>query len=367
MARKLAVDLFLFGPVVLLVALGLLMIYSASAMQIYLPSAGGPSQPLFFVFKQAIAVLLGALLTLGAVKLDYRRLNDPRLVAFGLGGLVLALMAVLFRAPINGTRRWIDLGVMSVQPSEFAKIGLGGALAALLSRREGELDDVKRTLLPVAGLLALLGGLVLLQPDFGTALSYFAIAGAMLFYAGLRLSWFAGGALLALPALVAYAWSAPYRRARILSFLHPESDPLGSGYQALQSLIAVGTGGLSGLGLGDGKQKLFFLPYPYTDFIYAIVGEELGLIGCAVVLALFGIVFARGMRAAVNAPDGFGRLLGVGLAVMIVVQALVNISVVLALLPTKGIPLPFLSYGGSALWADLLAVGILLNVSQHAP
>ncbi len=367
MARKLAVDLFLFGPVVLLVALGLLMIYSASAMQIYLPSAGGPSQPLFFVFKQAVAVLLGALLVFGAVKLDYRRLNDLRLVAFGLGGLVLALVAVLFRAPINGTRRWIDLGVLSVQPSEFAKIGLVVALAALLSRREGELDDVKRTLLPAAGLLGLLGGLVLLQPDFGTALSYFAIAGAMLFYAGLRFRWFAGAALLALPALVAYAWSAPYRRARILAFLHPESDPLGTGYQALQSLIAVGTGGLSGLGLGDGKQKLFFLPYPYTDFIYAIVGEELGLIGCAVVLALFGLVFARGMRAAVNAPDAFGRLLGVGLAVMIVVQALVNISVVLALLPTKGIPLPFLSYGGSALWADLLAVGILLNVSQHAP
>ena len=367
MARKLAVDRLLFLPVLGLVALGLLMIYSASAMQVYLPAAGGPSQPLFFVTKQAIAVLLGAVLTIVAMKLDYRRLDDPRLVAAGLGLLVLALVAVLFRAPINGTRRWIDLGVLSVQPSEFAKIGLVVALAALLSRRQGELDDVKRTLLPVAGLLAVLAGLVLLQPDFGTAVSYFGIAAAMLFYAGLRLRWFLGGALLAVPALVAYAWSAPYRRARILAFLHPESDPLGTGYQALQSLIAVGTGGVTGLGLGDGKQKLFFLPYPYTDFIYAIVGEELGLLGCAGVLALFGLLFARGMRAAVNAPDLFGRLLGVGLAVMIVVQALVNVSVVLALLPTKGIPLPFLSYGGSALWADLLAVGILLNVSQHAP
>ena len=367
MARKLAIDRLLFAPVVALVALGLLMIYSASAMQIYLPSAGGPSQPLHFVFKQGIAVLAGGLLTIGVMKLDYRRLNDPRLVAAGLGLLAVALVVVLFRPPINGTRRWINLGAMSVQPSEFAKIGLVIALAALLSRREGALDDVKRTLLPVSGLLAVLGGLVLLQPDFGTALSYLAIAGAMLFYAGLRLRLFAAAALLALPALVAYAWSAPYRRARILAFLHPESDPLGSGYQALQSLIAVGTGGLTGLGLGDGKQKLFFLPYPYTDFIYAIVGEELGLAGCAFVLVLFGLLFARGMRAAVNAPDTFGRLLGVGLAVMIVVQALVNISVVLALLPTKGIPLPFLSYGGSALWADLIAVGILLNVSQHAP
>jgi len=366
-ARKLAVDRFLFAPVVVLVALGLLMIYSASAMQIYLPAAGGPSQPLFFVTKQAIAVLLGAALAIVAMRVDYRRLNDPRVVGAGLALLLLALVAVLFLAPVNGTRRWIDLGPFSVQPSEFGKIGLVVAFAALLSRREGELEDVRRTLLPAAGLLGLLVGLVLLQPDFGTAVSYLAIAGAMLFYAGLRLRWFAGAALLALPALVVYAWSAPYRRARILAFLRPESDPLGTGYQALQSLIAVGTGGVTGLGLGDGKQKLFFLPYPYTDFIYAIVGEELGLIGCAVVLGLFGLLFARGMRAAVNAPDTFGRLLGVGLAVMIVVQALVNVSVVLALVPTKGIPLPFLSYGGSALWADLMAVGILLNVSQHAP
>lgn len=367
MARKLAVDTFLFAPVVLLVGLGILMIYSASAMQVYLPAAGGPSQPLYFVTKQGAALLLGALLAIAAMKVDYRRMDDPRVVGAGLALLVLALVAVLFLAPINGTRRWIDLGVLSVQPSEFGKIGLVVALAALLSRREGELEDVRRTLLPAAGLLGLLSGLVLLQPDFGTAVAYLAIAGAMLFYAGLRLRWFAGAALLALPALVAYAWSAPYRRARILSFLRPESDPLGTGYQALQSLIAVGTGGVTGLGLGDGKQKLFFLPYPYTDFIYAIVGEELGLVGCVFVLALFGVLFARGMRAAVNAPDSFGRLLGVGLAVMIVVQALVNISVVLALVPTKGIPLPFLSYGGSALWADLIAVGILLNVSQHAP
>lgn len=367
MARKLAVDRLLFAPVVLLVGIGMLMIYSASAMQIYLPKAGGPSQPLYFVVKQGIAVLLGAALTVGAMKVDYRFWNDLRVVRAGLVLLVLALVAVLFLGPINGTRRWIDLGPLSIQPSEFGKIGLVVALAALLSRREGELDDVKRTLLPVAGLLVLLSGLVLLQPDFGTALSYFAIAAAMLFYAGLRLRWFAGAATLALPALVAYAWSAPYRRARILAFLSPESDIQTTGYQAYQSLIAVGTGGLTGLGLGDGRQKLFFLPYPYTDFIYAIVGEELGLIGCAIVLGLFGMVFARAMRAAVNAPDSFGRLLGTGLAVMIVVQALVNISVVLALLPTKGIPLPFVSYGGSALWADLIAVGILLNVSQHAP
>ena len=366
MAKKLASDHLLLLPVVALVGLGLLMIYSASAMQIYLPAAGGPTKSYFFLFKQGIAVLLGTVLAVVALSVDYRRLNSPRLVAAGLAGLGLALVAVLFRAPINGTRRWIDLGVMSVQPSEFAKLGLVVALAALLSRREGEVESVQRTLLPAGGLLLAFAGLVLLQPDFGTALSYFVVAGAMLFYAGLRLRWFGLAALTVVPPLAAYVWSAPYRRARILAFLHPEADPLGSGFQALQSLIAVGTGGLTGLGWGHGKQKLFFLPYPYTDFIYAIVGEELGLVGCAGILALFGLLFARGMRAAENAPDSFGRLLGVGLSVMIVVQALVNVSVVTALLPTKGIPLPFLSYGGSALWADLLAVGVLMNISQHS-
>ena len=366
MAKKLASDRLLFVPVVMLIGTGLLMIYSASAMQIYLPVAGATSHPYFFVFKQAIAVTFGGILAFGALSLDYRKLDNPRGIGVVLAMLTVALVAVLFRSPINGTRRWIDLGVMSIQPSEFAKVGLVVALAALLSRREREIDHPTRTLLPVAGLLVLLAGLVLLEPDFGTAFSYLAIAGAMLFFAGLPARWFAGAALLIVPTLSAYVWSASYRRDRILAFLHPEADPLGKGFQAIQSLIAVGTGGVTGLGLGHGKQKLFFLPYPYTDFIYAIVGEELGLIGCVAVLALFGLIFARGIRAAANAPDSFGRLLGVGLSVMIVVQALVNVSVVLSLLPTKGIPLPFLSYGGSALWADLLAVGILLNLSQHS-
>jgi len=366
MAKKLASDRILFGAVVGLVGMGLLMIYSASAMQIYLPAAGAPAFPYFFLVKQGIAVLLGASLMFGALLLDYRHLNRPHLIAGVLVLLAGALVGVLFRPPINGTRRWIDLGLLSVQPSEFAKLGLVVALAAFLSRRESEIAHPTRTLLPMAGVLVLFAGLVLLEPDFGTAVIYFAIAAAMLYFAGLPLRWFGLAAVVVIPTLTAYVWSAQYRRDRILSFLHPETDPLGKGFQALQSLIAVGTGGVTGLGLGDGKQKLFFLPYPHTDFIFAIVGEELGLIGGVAVLALFGVLFARGVRAAVNAPDGFGRLLGVGLSVLIVVQALVNISVVLALLPTKGIPLPFLSYGGSALWTNLLAAGVLLNLSQHS-
>jgi cell division protein FtsW len=366
MAKKLASDRLLFGPVLLLVGMGLLMIYSASSLQATLPSSSAPAGPYFFVLKQTIAVAAGALLAFAAMSIDYRRLNDPRLIGVLLAVLAVALVAVLFRAPVNGARRWLALGFMSVQPSEFAKVGLVIALAALLSRREGEMDLPTRTLLPVLGLVAVPAGLVLLEPDFGTAFTYFIVAGAMLFIAGLPFRWFFGSALLLVPTLSAWVLSAQYRRDRLTAFLHPELDPLGKGFHAIQSLIAVGTGGVTGLGLGEGKQKLFFLPYPYTDFIFAIVGEELGLIGCVAVLALFGLVFARGVRAAVNAPDSFGRLLGIGLSVMIVVQALINISVVLSLVPTKGIPLPFLSYGGSALWADLLAVGILLNLSQHA-
>jgi cell division protein FtsW len=366
MARKLAFDRLLFGSVVLLVFTGLLMIYSASAMQIYLPTSAAPAGAYFFVLKQTVAVVIGGIAAFAAMSIDYRRLNDARVVALGLVLLAGALVTVLFRAPVNGARRWLALGIVSIQPSEFAKIGLVVALAALLSRREGEITHPTRTLLPILGLVGLLAGLVLLEPDFGTAFTYFVIAAAMLYFAGLPAKYFLGSALLLVPTLSAFVWTAQYRRDRLMAFLHPEADPLGKGFHAIQSLIAVGTGGVTGLGLGHGKQKLFFLPYPYTDFIYAIVGEELGLIGCVAVLALFGFLFARGVRAAANAPDAFGRLLGIGLSVMIVVQALVNISVVLSLLPTKGIPLPFLSYGGSALWADLVAVGILLNLSQHA-
>ncbi len=367
MARGLAPDRYLFAMVVVLVATGLLMIYSASAMQIYSPSSGGPEDPNHFLFKQSLALIVGAAMAFAVHAIDYRELNRISIAAAGMTSVVILLIGALLSKPINGTHRWINLGKFSLQPSEFAKIAVVIAIAALLSRREGEVESPFRTLLPSAGIVALPVLLVLAQPDFGTALSYFAITGVMLFVAGLRFRWFLGSALILLPPLAGYMWSASYRRDRILAFLNVEADPLGKGFHAIQSLIAVGTGGWHGLGLGSGKQKLFFLPYPHTDFIYAIVGEELGLIGCVAVLAVFGVLFARGLRAAVHAPDSFGRLVAVGLSAMIMFQALLNISVVLVLVPTKGIPLPFISYGGSALWADLIAVGILLNISQHAP
>jgi cell division protein FtsW len=267
---------------------------------------------------------------------------------------------------VNNARRWFGVAGIGVQPSELSKLAAIFFIAALLERRMHRINELGYALLPIGIVVAGLVGLILLEPDFGTSMSLAVIASVMVFAAGLNYAYIAGAALAMLPLVAYIAMGAAYRRRRLLIFLNPWEDPLGDGFQIIQSLIAVGTGGVTGLGLGHGKQKLSFLPYPYTDFIYAIVGEELGLVGCAFVLVLFGLVFARGIRAAVHAPDSFGRLLGLGLSVMIVVQALVNVSVVLSIFPTKGIPLPFLSYGGSALWADLLAVGILLNVSQHS-
>jgi cell division protein FtsW len=192
------------------------------------------------------------------------------------------------------------------------------------------------------------------------------IVAAMLFAAGLRLTYFAYGALAAIPILYLLIFQVGYRHRRVLAFLDPYSDPLGKGFQIIQSFIAVGTGGIDGMGLMEGKQKLFYLPEPHTDFIFAVIGEELGFIGAVLVLGLFGVILWRGLRAAARNPDEFGRLLAIGLTVMLVGQALVNVSVVLGMMPTKGIPLPLISYGGSSLFTSLLAAGVLLNISQHS-
>jgi len=365
MAKKLASDRLLFGSVLLLVGTGLLMIYSASSLQSTLPRSSAPAGPYFFVLKQAVAVAIGAILAFAAMSIDYRRLNDVRLIAFGAAVVAAALVAVLFRAPVNGARRWLALGFMSVQPSEFAKVGLVIALAALLSRREGELHLPTRTLLPVLGLVAVPAGLVLLEPDFGTAFTYFIVAGAMLFFAGLPFRWFLGSALLLVPTLSAWVLSAQYRRDRLIAFLHPEQDPLGKGFHAIQSLIAVGTGGVTGLGLGEGNQKLFFLPYPYTDFIFAIVGEELGLIGSTLVIVAFAVFAWAGFRIALQCRDPFGKRLAAGITTLVCGQAAINLCAVLGIAPLTGIPLPFVSYGGSSLIVLLGAVGVLLNIAVN--
>jgi cell division protein FtsW len=362
MARKLASDKVLFGAFVALAFLGCVMIYSASALEATRTGAS----PFRYLGKQLFALCLGFAGGWFLTRMDPSWLRRP-VIVYGALFLCLGLCAaVLFRPPINSARRWIVVGPATLQPAELLKVALILFLAYQIERKQDRFDDFFRGVLPVALPLALSAAVVLAEPDFGTATSYLLVAAALLWLAGLPTRYFLFGAAGAVPLLVVLIFSAPYRRERFLAFLHPEADPLGKGFQAAQSLIALGAGGLTGNGLGQSRQKLFFLPYPHTDFIFAILGEELGFLGAMAVVALFGIVAWRGFRAARRAPEPYLAYLAAGATSMIVIQAAINLGVVLTLLPTKGIPLPFLSYGGSSLVADCAAAGILLNVSQHA-
>jgi cell division protein FtsW len=362
MARKLKSDHVLFIATVLLVALSVVMVYSASA-PVALQRYGQAS---FFVIRQVMWAALGLPMLWFLMRVDYRTYREPVFIWCCLGLATLGLVAVLFSAPVNNARRWFGMAGIGVQPSEFAKLAAIIFIAAILERRMHRIDEVTFSLLPIGIVVTVLVGLVLLEPDFGTAMALMLIAAAMVFAAGLNYRYIVGALLVALPTLYIILMGASYRRRRLLAFLNPWDDPLGDGFQIIQSLIAVGTGGLWGRGLMNGVQKLFYLPEPHTDFIYSVISEELGLVGATAVILCFGIITWRGMRAALRAPDSFGAFLAVGLTTMIAVQALVNISVVLGLMPTKGIPLPFVSAGGSSLLVNLIGMGILLNVSQHA-
>lgn len=362
MARQLESDRVLFGAVVALVLFGALMVYSASAVM----ASERFGSSYYFLLRQVAWAALGMGVMVAIMNVDYRRLASPLLVFTALGLQLILLVAVLFRAPSHNAHRWFSIGAVSFQPSELSKIVLVVFLAYFLDLRRAAVNDWKHTLAPIALVSGMSVALIVKEPDLGTSLAIALIVSAMLFAAGLRLSYFAAGALAAAPVLYALIFHVAYRYRRVLAFLHPQADPLGAGFQIIQSTLAVGAGGIDGVGLMEGKQKLFFLPEPHTDFIFAVIGEELGLLGTVAVIALFGVILYRGLRAASACSDTFGRLLAIGLTVMVVGQALVNISVVLGLLPTKGIPLPLVSYGGSSLLMNLLAVGILLNISQHA-
>jgi cell division protein FtsW len=283
-----------------------------------------------------------------------------------LGVVVAMLVVVFFLAAAANTHRWIQLAGFSVQPSELSKLALIFFLAYFLEKRKDNVNDLAFTLVPIGIIVAFLAGLIILEPDLGTAVSLLVISGLLLFVAGLDLRFIAGAVILAAPALYLLVFRVNYRRERILAFLNPWGDPLGRGFQIIQSLTSVSSGGFLGLGYMEGKQKLFYLPEAHTDFIFAVVGEEIGMIGTCAVLALFILFLWRGLRTSVRAPDLFGFYLALGITMMVCVQAFINMSVVLGILPTKGIPLPFLSYGGSSIVVMLAAVGILLNVSQHS-
>ena len=363
MPRKLRPDTWLFGVAVVLLSVGVVMVYSASAIV----AAERFHDPYFFLKKQIFWALLGALALWLALRVDYRRLEGlvvPLLLVAGVL-LVLVLVPPLGQA-INGTRRWIRLGPVSFQPAELAKLALVVYLAAFLARRRDALGDFRRDLLPPLAVAGMLAALVLAQPDLGSCLTLVALTFALLFLAGGRVRHLALVLAPALPLLAVAVWAAPYRIRRVTTFLDPWSDPRGSGFQIIQSWLAFGNGGLLGQGIGGSQQKLFYLPEAHTDFIFAIVGEELGLVGALAIVGLFVVLAWRGLRIGLRAPDPFGAYLALGITVLIATQAVVNLGVVTGLLPTKGLPLPFISFGGSALLVTMLATGVLLNISQQA-
>lgn len=362
MARKLKSDRILFLATVLLVGLGILMVYSASAMVAQERS----QQPYLFLTKQAMWALLG-MGCLGLImRVDYHTYREPAFLWSCLGIATVGLIVVLFSAPVNNARRWLALGGLGIQPSELAKLSAIFFIAALLERRLHRINDVHYALTPIAVVVIGLMALILLEPDFGTTLTLVLIVVAMVFAAGLHYRYLVGAALALVPLVTVIAVAAPYRRTRLLAFANLWDDPLNTDFQIIQSLLAVGSGGVWGRGLMRGVQKLFYLPYPDTDFIYAVIAEELGLIGATLVLGCFCVIAWRGLRVALGAPDAFGSLLAIGLTVMMAAQGAANISVVLGLMPTTGVPLPYVSYGGSSLIANLVGMGVLLNVSQHA-
>jgi cell division protein FtsW len=362
MAKRVSVDGWLFTATLLLVFIGLVMVFSASAV-IARERYGSGS---YFLMRQMAWAAAGIAAMVVAMRFDYRRYKQPAVVFSVLGVTTLLLISVFFLDRSHHTHRWIHWDGFSLQPSEIAKPALILFLAFFLENRTRAMNDLRNTLLPaVVPTLAFLG-LIVLQPDLGTAIACAAITACILFVAGLDLRYLGYAFAASLVPLYFLIFDVAYRRARILAFLNPYADPQGRGFHIIQSLIAVATGGITGVGLMEGKQKLFYLPEPHTDFIFAVTAEELGLLGSLVIVALFAVFLWRGIRIALRTQDMFGRFLAVGITCMIVVQAFINISVVLGLMPTKGIPLPLISYGGSSLFITLACVGVLLNVSKQA-
>jgi cell division protein FtsW len=346
----------------LLVFVGLVMIFSASAVMA--KERFGSAYE--FLIKQLIWAVAGLVVMVIAMKVDYKRLQHPALVFTLLGFTTLFLISVFFLDRAHGTHRWFHLGPVSFQPSELAKPALIVFLAWFLENKTQSIDDVRNTILPAITPTVAFLGLIVFQPDLGTAIACAGITACVLFVAGIRFRYFGYAFAASLPALYFLISHVSYRRGRILAFMNPYADPQGFGFHIIQSLIAVATGGITGQGLMEGKQKLFYLPEPHTDFIFAVTAEELGLVGALAVIILFAIFLWRGTRASLRIQDNFGRFLAVGVTSMITLQAFINISVVLGLMPTKGIPLPFVSYGGSSLFVTLACVGVLLNITKQA-
>lgn len=354
-------DQVLLCVTVMLTVVGLVMVFSASAVL-----AGNRHHDSWYYLKrQGVWLVMGLSLLHVLSRVDYvwwKRLSIPL-----LGGMATLLVMVLIPSlgmTANGARRWLGAGPISIQPAEMLKLGVVIYLAAYLTRKDGRIQDFQNGLLPALLVVGLLSGLVLMEPDLGTVVVLGVVTGSLLFVGGARLSHLSILVLCAVPIGLALVLSTDYRRQRLMAFLQPWNDASDTGFQITQSFLAFGSGGLFGVGLGEGKQKLFFLPEAHTDFVLALIGEELGFVGTGVIILLFVLFMIRGFQISTRARVPFGRYLGIGITTLIGVQALTNACVVTGLVPTKGLTLPFVSYGGSSLVVSLAGVGMLLSISR---
>lgn len=363
MAKKLMFDRALFIAVVLLLVAGLVMVYSSSA--VFEPGDFGFKYSRSLLVKQTAAAILGVMVMGIAMMIDYRTFRSPWVIYAGVVGALSLLVAALFAGSLNGSSRWVSVAGVSLQPSEVAKLALVFFLASHIERKRDRINE-SSFLIPSLGATGLMAFLIYLEPDYATMALILLIGGLMIFLAGLAWKSVVVAGVVGVAGLAFLALSASYRRARILAFLQPEADPQGGGFQIIQSKLAVGSGGVFGMGLGQSGQKLHFLPAASSDYIFAILSEELGLIGALLLLSLFVLLAWRGVLAGWRAPDEFGRFVAWGITAMLVGQALVHVSVTLQLFPPTGVTLPYISAGGSSLVTTLLASGVLLNVSQHA-
>ena len=342
--------------------LGLFMIYSAS----YIWSEYKYGDALKYVKNQGLFLIIGIILMIVVSKIDYHiYLKKSNAILIGCLLLLVLVLIPGIGTVRNGSRSWFGIGSFGIQPSEFAKLGLIIFVSKYLSKNEKATKDIKKGVLPIFGLVLLVFGLIMLQPDFGTGTIIVMSIIGILFVGGLSFKFFLKIGFIGVIGVIGLIVAAPYRMSRILSFLNPWSDPLGSGFQIIQSLYAIGPGGLFGFGIGNSRQKHFFLPEPQTDFIFSIISEELGFFGCLLVIILFVIIAYSGFKISKNCEDLFGKYLSFGIIFQIIFQACLNLMVVVGLIPVTGVTLPFLSYGGSSLLITLVSVGIILNVSRY--
>lgn len=361
--RKTTPDFILIILTLTILSLGLIMVYSASAIWADYKFA----DPFFFAKRQLLFAGTGVIAMFIIMNIDYWswRTWAKVIIIFCFILLILVLIPGIGNVR-NGSRSWIGVGAFSIQPSEFMKLAMIVFLAKFLSERQRVVTSFTKGMLPSLIFVFSAFALIMLQPDLGTGTVMVGTCLMMIFIAGAKISHFIGLGLVGLAGFVGLVLSAPYRIDRITSFLDPWQDPLGTGFQIIQSLFAIGPGGLFGLGLGKSRQKFFYLPESHTDFIFAIIAEELGFIGGSFILLLFALLLWRGIRIALGAPDLYGSFLAVGIIAMIAIQVMINIGVVTGLIPVTGITLPFLSYGGSSLTLMLMAIGVLLNISRYA-